>query len=455
MLMRVQLAEAYLRDPSGWKGARASRLERFKQRFDISDFALSSMWSKPQQERREVRAAVTELRRPTQDYNILVFYVDTLRHDVTFDGHTMPNTMAFAKKSLDFQRAYSFASDTVNALPVIITGSYFEESPHANVIERAHTGGLSTALFIAKSARRFAQELVPSFKFEQTIDIIDYEQGRTVWGYGADRPSAIDVVDEALAWIDGRNSERFFAWLFHFDVHNWGHLNDDYIEQIARDRNIDETDVPRRRYRAAAAGVDDAFGRLLRGLEARKLADRTIVLFVSDHGEGLGQQGHWQHAVFLWESLMHTPLMLHVPGVAPAVIRTPVGHADIAPTLVRFFDNNADVSRYHGLDLLRHAVPGTHHDGLPLLLQSMRKEELLRIGLIERRPPFRKLVLPIDSAEPELSDLEALAPDEANVTRAERALMLEMLSALVRSPVFPRDEDANAPLPPGQRTARR
>ncbi|HZO14614.1 MAG TPA: sulfatase-like hydrolase/transferase, partial [Polyangiaceae bacterium] len=336
---------------------------------------------------------------------------------------------------------------------VIINGNYFDESD-GNLMERGRAKGLSTALFIAKSARRFVNELVPSFTFENTIDIIDYEQNKTVWGYGADRPSAVDVVDEALAWIDGRTSERFFAWLFHFDVHNWRQLNDDYVETMARQAGIDEPDLRKRAYRGAAAGVDLALARFLKGLKDRQLDERTIIMFVSDHGEALGQQGHWQHAVFLWESLVHVPLLLYVPGVAPARIQSPVGLVDIAPTVARFFDAHADVASYHGHDLLRHALPGAHDDGLPLLMQSMRKDEVLRVGIIERRPPYHKLILPLDSAEPELCDLAATDPDNANVARERHRLMLEMLSKLVRSPVFPRGDEETEPSE-GERTAAR
>ena len=41
-----------------------------------------------------------------------------------------------------------------------------------------------------------------------------------------------------------------------------------------------------------------------------------------------------RHAHELWEELVRVPLFVYVPGVAPRVIDTPRGHADLAPTFV-------------------------------------------------------------------------------------------------------------------------
>ena len=196
------------------------------------------------------------------------------------------------------------------------------------------------------------------------------------------------------------------------------------------------------------AGVDIAFGRLLAGLRVRKLDRTTVVLVISDHGEALGLHGHWVHAVYLWEPLVHVPLVLHLPGLAPRTIEAPVGHVDVAPTLARTLDGDADLSRYHGCDLLRFASRPRRDDCLPLLLESMRKQDVLRIGLIDRQPPYRKLVLPLDSVQPSLHDLDAPEPDETDLARAQPLGMLERLSALVRSPVFPREQPA--PEDPGR-----
>jgi len=449
MLMRKQLAEAYLENPSAWQGARASRMQRLRQHYDISTTALSRQWHEPPPEPAALTAKLEALRQGTKDYNIVVFYVDALRSDVAHDPTKMPHTSALAGRSLDFRRAYAFASDTVTSVPVLTGGSFFPESQRPDLVQLAHGRSVASALFIPLSARRFLTSELPEFAFEETVEFRDYRRDKKVWGYGADLSSAAGLVNEALDWIDRRSSERFFAWIFHFDVHNWRELEGDTVaEDEEEGLDLIDEEERRQRYYAAAAGVDKALGRFLEALKHRGLDDRTIVLVVSDHGEALGRQGHWVHAVFLWESLVKTPLILHVPGVSPAVIDTPVSHADVLPTLARYLDPGADVTGYHGYDLLRHAVPGTPPPDLPVLLLSMRKDDVLRVGLIDRRAPYHKLVLPLDSVEPELHDLTLPEPDDINLARARPMVMLRMLSTLVQSPVFPRsDEEKQQTLP--------
>jgi hypothetical protein len=438
-LMRVQLAEAFLRDPAGWRGAQASRIDRLKSRFDLATMTLSPRWHEPQREAPGSAEAAKKARRHIDEPNIVVFYIDTLRDDVARDATTMPSLAKLRKKSLDFLRAYSFASDTVTALPVLMNGNYFPAVQDGDVLALARKNKVNSALIIPSSARQFLAKLVPRFTFDDTVEVPDYAPHRDVWGYGADLPSADVIASEALAWIDRRASQRFFAWLFHFDVHNWRELDDSYVDQVAQSQKLTHSDRRWLRYHAAAAGVDAALERIVAGLAERGLDDRTVIVVVSDHGEALGRQGHWNHAVFLWESLVRTPLVIHVPHTAAKVIDAPVGHVDVAPTLARFIDPDANVSRYHGYDLYHHVVGEPPVGALPLLLMSLRKDDLMRVGLIDRQGPFYKLILPLESAEPELYDLETAEPDDGDVATKAQPRMLRMLSDLVRSPVFPRE----------------
>src|SRR5690606_2503502 len=98
--------------------------------------------------------------------------------------------------------------------------------------------------------------------------------------------------------------------------------------------------------------VDEAFGRLVDGLEQLGLERNTVVLFVSDHGEALGKNDFWVHAVYLWEPLVRVPLVLAAPGLPPTVVREPVGLVDVAPTLARYIHPAPSMLGYHGEDLV-------------------------------------------------------------------------------------------------------
>ena len=83
--------------------------------------------------------------------------------------------------------------------------------------------------------------------------------------------------------------------------------------------------------------VDQAIGRILDALEASGMADDTIVVFTSDHGDLLGAHGglqqKWCNA---FDEAIRVPLVVRGPGVAPIAggITTPTSHVDLIPTLL-------------------------------------------------------------------------------------------------------------------------
>jgi hypothetical protein len=248
-------------------------------------------------------------------------------------------------------------------------------------------------------------------------------------------------VDRTLDWLREHPGQRFFLWMFNFDVHNWRELDEPYVRQKGKQYNLYDEADPIWRYRVVARDVDVQFGRLLDGMRELGIADDTVVLFVSDHGEGLGREGFWVHSVFLWEQLIHVPLLLKVPGITPAVVEDVVSLVDIAPTLARSMAPNADTAGYQGEDLLSYLVPGRPQRRLPLVLMSTLKEVPVRLGLIDPASPW-KLVLPLEGAVPELYDIRTQDPDAVDVSRDHDAEMLRLLNELVRAPLFPRLSEA-------------
>ncbi|MGF1448565.1 MAG: sulfatase [Opitutales bacterium] len=88
-------------------------------------------------------------------------------------------------------------------------------------------------------------------------------------------------------------------------------------------------------YMGAVSWVDDAVGRLLDHLEHSGLAENTLVVFSSDHGEFMGSHGRFQKGAPHDESA-RVPLLMRWPGHYPAeAVRTPVvSLLDLAPTLL-------------------------------------------------------------------------------------------------------------------------
>jgi uncharacterized protein len=442
MLRRLQLAEAFAADPRGFRSLSWSRLEGLRKRRGFVHLGEDARWSAPRAPlSAELQEELWRLRDPLRRYNIVVFYVDTLRADVAADRETMPNVAGFADSAVQFSHAYSASSDTLRSLPALTGGDYdVLSTPDRDLLRLARRAGYESTLIIPESARNFLGKLRPEFRFDRTLAIADHPQGREVWGYGADQPTSASIVDRTLSLLDEpvRKRQPFLLWQYHFELHNWHELSSAHVENAMQRFNV--TDDPKKlafRYRAVAASIDSEFGRLLKGLEQRRLLESTLVLFLSDHGEALGRDGFWVHSVFLWEKLLRVPLILKAPGLPARRVSSRVSLVDVAPTLARYMDPTAPLTGYSGEDLLTQLLERPPERKLPILFVSASKDMRVRVGMIAPQRDY-KLVLSLEAALPELYDLRADDPDASNVADAHPELTQRLLRELVASPVFPR-----------------
>ncbi len=84
-------------------------------------------------------------------------------------------------------------------------------------------------------------------------------------------------------------------------------------------------------YYASVAYVDAQVGVVMNALKQAGIADKTIVIFTSDHGYHLGEHDFWAK-VSLREESASVPLIISVPGKAPAVCHSLVELLDLYPT---------------------------------------------------------------------------------------------------------------------------
>ncbi|PKI16660.1 sulfatase [Colwellia sp. 12G3] len=85
-------------------------------------------------------------------------------------------------------------------------------------------------------------------------------------------------------------------------------------------------------YYAATSYVDDNVGQLIQALKDNNLYDNTIIVFWSDHGYHLGENGHWTKAT-VRELDTRVPLIFRIPGQKPVVSDAITEYIDIYPTL--------------------------------------------------------------------------------------------------------------------------
>ncbi len=81
--------------------------------------------------------------------------------------------------------------------------------------------------------------------------------------------------------------------------------------------------------------IDRQVGRILAALESSGQAENTIVVFMSDHGELLGDHGIYLKGPFFYDASVHVPLILSWPGhIVPARHGGLAELVDLAPTLL-------------------------------------------------------------------------------------------------------------------------
>ena len=86
-------------------------------------------------------------------------------------------------------------------------------------------------------------------------------------------------------------------------------------------------------YLRCCAGVDKSVGQLLDWLDAKGLAEDTIVVYASDQGFFLGDHG-WYDKRFIYEHALRMPLLIRGPGVARSAPDAMLTNVDFAPTLL-------------------------------------------------------------------------------------------------------------------------
>jgi choline-sulfatase len=107
-----------------------------------------------------------------------------------------------------------------------------------------------------------------------------------------------------------------------------------YLANDYRNFDITPEDIrrSRRAYFANISYLDDKIGGIIDVLTRCRMAENTIVLFVSDHGDMLGERGLWFKMSF-FEGSSRVPLMISAPGLEQRRVDTPVSTVDVVPTL--------------------------------------------------------------------------------------------------------------------------
>lgn len=287
---------------------------------------------------------------PDPPKNVLLLLVDTLRMDhLGFGGYdrpTSPNMDALANKSTVFERAYATSPHTPRSIPAIFLSRYASKTQwRGGQYNYPKVQPENVSVFeVMNDAGWDNRGITSHFYFEEKKGLW---QGFDSWnndGAGSISESNDDIAapriweklepvfDELASRPEGAEPFGLFV-----------HLFEPHARWIMHDEHPFEHDgSPESRHKASydseIAYVDTYVGKILEKLESTGLADDTIIVLVSDHGEGFNEHGYFFHGQTLYNEIIHVPMVIHVPGWRARRVSEPVSIVDIAPTLTDLLD---------------------------------------------------------------------------------------------------------------------
>ena len=113
--------------------------------------------------------------------------------------------------------------------------------------------------------------------------------------------------------------------------------------------------TPRERYENNLRTMDVQLERVFDHLRESKMLERTILVFVGDHGEAFGQHpGVFAHSVGTFSETFHVPLIIYQPKlVEHQVVDRVTSHVDIVPTLFDLLGSAWDENKFQGESAFR------------------------------------------------------------------------------------------------------
>jgi arylsulfatase A-like enzyme len=284
-------------------------------------------------------------------FNVWVVTFDTVRADAIGcygdPRAKTPNVDRLASRGARYTRAIAPAPTTLPSHSTLFTGlDPLTHGVHNNgtfrlgderttLAERLAAQGYHTAAvigaFVLESRFGLAQG------FESYQDELHQDGAAEGAAHFVER-KASTVTDHALAWLAQRDERPFFLWTHFFDAHLPYVAPEEYLKgQPRRDVNGPwDAEANRREYLAEVAYADRELGRLLEALGPETLA-RTLVVFTSDHGEGLGEHGEYTHSRLIYEGSLRVPLVISCPALfeKPLVVSDRIaGLVDVVPTVL-------------------------------------------------------------------------------------------------------------------------
>jgi arylsulfatase A-like enzyme/Tfp pilus assembly protein PilF len=252
--------------------------------------------------------------------NVLIITVDTLRADRVgcygYAGGLTPNVDALAKDGVVFERAVAQVPLTWPSHAAIFTGTYpfhngvqdFTGQPLGDrfrtLAESLKDHGYATGAVVSSFVLDRSWGLARGFEsYDDAFAGEEFLQKNL----GLVERRAEESVNHAVGWLEAHENQPFFFWLHLYDPHSPYNPPEPFRSQYAKQP-----------YEGEIAYADSQLGRLFAWLKQapNSLYDNTLIVFLSDHGESLGEHGEREHGFFVYDSTVRVPLVLKPPKSA-------------------------------------------------------------------------------------------------------------------------------------------
>lgn len=268
--------------------------------------------------------------------SVVLVSIDTLRSDhlAIYGGRgaATPALDAIARDGIVFERTYSPCPLTLPAHASILTGLdpaghgvrdnigfTLDAGKHPTLASLLSARGYRTGAAVSAFVLRGATGL--SASFDVYDDRVDTPAGASA--AGAVQRAGPETMRAALAWLDGVADRPFFLFVHLYEPHAPYDPPEPYRSASAS------------AYDGEIAFADSILGTLVADLTRRGLYDGTLLVVLSDHGEGLGDHGEKEHGILLYREALQVPLVVKLPGARGrgTHVTTPAGLVDVLPTL--------------------------------------------------------------------------------------------------------------------------
>jgi tetratricopeptide (TPR) repeat protein len=133
-----------------------------------------------------------------------------------------------------------------------------------------------------------------------------------------------ETLQAIRPWLDKQGAQPFFLFLHLYDPHTPYEPPEPFFSKYQD------------HYDGEIAYSDSIVGDLIADLKKKDLYDKSLIILLSDHGEGLSEHGEEEHGIFLYREDLQVPLMVKLPDSrrAGSSVSVPVQLLDVFPTIL-------------------------------------------------------------------------------------------------------------------------